>query len=324
MKFTTLLATTSTVSAAPIAAPNPAAIAKPLAISSTQARNVYTEAERRQTVPGKEVRATSHGRDSVKFTLYLHLEAPKSYDVFKVVPSAPYLALIGDIDCVKDSEFCEFTTKLSKFKIVFLVLKNHDSYHSNWTSTKENILDFEKENREKNTAGNLGSFIFLDQTRFDLSDEITILGCTLFSSILPPQVEMAGFGLKDFYHTEDWTVERHSQAHKADLERLNTQVKSISEPEPHRKIIIFTHHSPTVSSLATDPVNANSQVSSRFSSDLSEICWTSLNVRVWAYGHTHFNCDFLDPGNGKRAVTNQSGYYFKQSEGFDETKTIEI
>jgi hypothetical protein len=33
----------------------------------------------------------------------LHLEAPKGYDVFEVVPSAPYLALIGDIGCVKDS-----------------------------------------------------------------------------------------------------------------------------------------------------------------------------------------------------------------------------
>jgi hypothetical protein len=27
----------------------------------------------------------------------LHLEAPKAYDIFEVVPKAPYLALLGDI-----------------------------------------------------------------------------------------------------------------------------------------------------------------------------------------------------------------------------------
>jgi hypothetical protein len=120
-------------------------------------------------------------------------------------------------------------------------------------------------------------------------------------------------------------VEQHGQAHNADLEWLNTQVKSVSELEPRRKIIILTHHSPTVSSMATNSANAGSQISSGFCSDLSkEICWTSLNVRIWAFGHTHFNCDFLEPGNGKRVVTNQRGYYFRQSEGFDETKTIGI
>ena len=27
----------------------------------------------------------------------LHLDAPKAYDVFKIVPKAPYLALLGDV-----------------------------------------------------------------------------------------------------------------------------------------------------------------------------------------------------------------------------------
>jgi len=76
---------------------------------------------------------------------------------------------------------------------------------------------------------------------------------------------------------------------------------------------------------ASNPKNAGSPILSGFSSDLSgEICWSSVNVRVWAFGHTHFNCDFLEQGSGKRVVTNQRGYYFNQSEGFDECKTIEV
>jgi Calcineurin-like phosphoesterase len=120
-------------------------------------------------------------------------------------------------------------------------------------------------------------------------------------------------------------VEQHVREHNADLSWLNDQVKSIAELEPHRKVIILTHHSPTVSGIATNPANSTSQISSAFSSDLSnEICWTTLNVKIWAFGHTHFNCDFLDRGSGKRVVTNQRGYYFSQSEGFDESKVIEI
>lgn len=255
----------------------------------------------------------------------LHLEAPKSYDVFEVTPTAPCLALIGDIGCVKDDGYLPFIERqLAQFRVVFLLLGNHEPYHSSWVDVKQKLRQFEQETRGKHTDGSFGSFIFLDQTRYDLSNDITILGCTLFSNILPSQSESVSFGLNDFYHIEDWTVEHHNEAHIADLGWLNAQVKSLMELESHRKIIILTHHNPTTSPKALDPEHAQSKISSGFSSDLSgEVCWTSQNVKVWAFGHTHFNCDFLDPVGGKRIMTNQRGYYFSQSAGFDEKKVIE-
>jgi len=64
---------------------------------------------------------------------------------FEVTPSVTYLALIGDTGCVTDSADFGFISKqLSKFKIVFLLLGNQESYHSNWMSAKKKILDFEK------------------------------------------------------------------------------------------------------------------------------------------------------------------------------------
>jgi hypothetical protein len=257
----------------------------------------------------------------------LHLEAPKAYDVFEIIPSAPYLALIGDIGNVKHPEYFEFLTiQLTKFKTVFLLLGNHEPYGSTWAATKQKILEFEKEKREESGAsvGGIGKFVFLDKTRFDLSNNITILGCTLYSKILPTQAERVSFGLNDFYDIKDWTVEDHNQAHISDLAWLNNQVKLLSKLEPDRRIIILTHHSPTLLDEASNPKNAGSPISSGFSSDLSgEVCWFSANVRVWAFGHTHFNCDFLEE-SGKRIVANQRGYYFSQSEGFDESKAIEL
>lgn len=254
----------------------------------------------------------------------LHLEAPKGYDVFEITPSAPYLALIGDIGYTNDQDYFTFLEKqLANFKIVFIILGNHEPYHSSWATSKQKIKEFEVTLAAKAANSSLGQLVFLDQTRHDLSPDITILGCTLFSNVIPSQTDYVSFGLNDFYHIEDWTVEKHNRAHLSDLTWLNSQVDIISKAEPNRKIVILTHHSPTKSPRSSDPAHAQSNISSGFSSDLSgEICWTSDAVKVWAFGHTHFNTDYME--DGKRIVANQRGYYFSQAADFDGVKTVEI
>lgn len=49
--------------------------------------------------------------------------------------------------------------------------------------------------------------MLLDQTRYDLSPAVSILGCTLFSKITDAQKDFVNFGLDDFYHIKNWTVE---------------------------------------------------------------------------------------------------------------------
>ncbi|TVY60703.1 Uncharacterized protein LSUE1_G007912 [Lachnellula suecica] len=255
----------------------------------------------------------------------LHLEHHKSYDSFEITPSAPYLALLGDIGCTKDPEYFTFLTRqLLAFKIVFLILGNHERYDSDFTNAKQKLQRFQQEVNAKREETNLGTFVFLDQTRFDLSSEVTVLGCTLFSNILPAQMNAVSNNLNDFSKINDWTVEQHKEAHVSDLWWLNSQVSSISATETERRIIILTHHSPTFSPQAVDPVHANSKISSGFATDISrELCWTSTKVVALAFGHTHFNCDFVEAGSEKRVVPNQRGYYFSQAAGFDERKCVE-
>lgn len=122
-----------------------------------------------------------------QFLSDLHLETPKSYDIFEITPNSPYLALIVDIGCIKDDEYLSFLEKqLSIFELVFLVLGNHESYHNSWKATKAKMTDLLNKMQVRSaTESGFGSFIMLDQARFDLSTSVTILGCTLFSSILP-------------------------------------------------------------------------------------------------------------------------------------------
>jgi Calcineurin-like phosphoesterase len=257
----------------------------------------------------------------------LHLEAPAAYDVYKIPPRAPYLALLGDIGDSRSVGLIDFIAQqLTKFQIVFFVLGNHEPYHGSWSAVKARLKAFadgiaQRRKKEKS----LGQFVFVDQTRFDISDTVTVLGCILYSYILDEQLEHVSFGLNDFYHIEDWDVHLHRQAHQSDLQWLNDQVRQISESEPQRKIVILSHHSPVFGGQATDPKHAKSLLSSGFSTDLSaEECWTNSNVKVWAFGHSHFNCDYKDEMTGKRVMTNQRGYYFAKSPGFDVEKIVTV
>lgn len=170
-----------------------------------------------------------------------------------------------------------------------------------------------------------GQFVFLDQTRYDISPTVSVLGCTLFSEVTPEQEESVSLGLNDFYHIGDWSVEAHREAHLADLHWLNYEIDSISRLEPGRKVAVFTHYCPLTVKNVVDPKHEDSKISSGFMSDLSnECCWKRGVVSLWAFGHTHFNCDFRYPEHGRRVVSNQRGYYFAQATGFDSTKIVEL
>lgn len=257
----------------------------------------------------------------------LHLESPAAYDILHIDPQAPYLALIGDIGYVKDDGFFHFLRNhLKVFRIVFLVLGNHEPYHSSWARTKSRVKLFESEVNDSYSRGETPSqLILLDQKRYDLSPTLSILGCTLFSQVAQTQMESVSFGLNDFYHISDWSVETHREAHQTDLEWLNREINSISCLEPSRKVVVFTHYCPLVSENVVDPKHRHSKISSGFMTDLSgELCWKQGVIKLWAFGHTHFNCDFRDAETGKRVVSNQRGYYFSQTEGFDAARIFEI
>lgn len=251
----------------------------------------------------------------------IHLESPSAYDVFEINPTVEYLALIGDIGYAKDVGLAAFIQKhLDRFKIIFYVLGNHEPYFLSWAASKQSFLALQTATQNQST----GKLVLLDQTRYDLSPTVTILGCTLFSSITPAQKDFVSSGLMDFYNIENWTVEQHVQQHESDLNYLSQEVQKLTR-EPERKIIVMAHHSSTQDPRSIDPKHRSSNISSGFMTDLSHLpCFTAKRVEVWAFGHTHFNCDFVDETHKIRVVTNQRGYYGGQSEKFDPAKTIEL
>lgn len=256
----------------------------------------------------------------------LHLERPNAYEIFEITPAAPHLALIGDIGQANDEGLYNFLqTQLKNFETVFFVLGNHEPYGTSWDSARSALSNFQEAVDEKRQSKGWGKFVVLDRVRFELSPTVTVLGCTLFSHVDPADSDNVFSGLTDFYDIEPWSVQAHTAAHAIDLAWLNEQVSTLAVQHPERQVIILTHHSPTIDPRTLHPKHGISIISSGFMTDLStEICWTSQNVKVWAFGHTHFNCDFIDEKTGKRLISNQRGYYSAQANEFEPLKVFSL
>lgn len=212
----------------------------------------------------------------------LHLETPEarpSCEEFEIQPRCPYLILLGDIGNVSDTRLFSFLDRvLLQFEVVFYLLGNHEPYGTTFPKARAKLRAYEADIESQRRWPNIkfGLFMLLDRMRCDISKEVTVLGCTLFSSIDPEQRDSAGRFVSDFSNIEDWSIESHDAAHQNDLQWLNSQVSECAQNEPHRSIVILTHHSPTVIKAANDPRHAqdHAQVRSASVTDLSnESCW---------------------------------------------------
>jgi hypothetical protein len=169
----------------------------------------------------------------------LHLETRLSYN-FVLKQTAPNLAFLGDIGQVVDDGLFAFLEKqLSRYWNVIFVLGNHEPAMTSWLIAKQRVHNFADRMRNLRAQSTIGRFIFLDQTRYDIDDTVTILGCTLFSKVTEEQTATVADRLIDFKQIRQWTIEDHLNAHKSDLEWLNSQVLDISRSQPQRQIAIL-------------------------------------------------------------------------------------
>lgn len=251
----------------------------------------------------------------------LHLETPlttPSYPTFPIPIHANNLFLLGDIGLVKDEALFLFLERLLETHPplkIFYILGNHEAYQITHSAAVQKMRDFEEQMKIKYGE----RFIFLHRSRYDLSPKLTILGCTLWSCIADTQAAAVYSRLTDFHPDrgiKDWSLESHLAEHEKDLNWLNEEIARIRTDEPEREIVMLTHHSPTMHPKANRLEHLDSEISSGFVTDLKgEVCWLSETVKMWAFGHTHWSCEFWDEWTGKLVVANQKGYSGVEGEG---------
>ncbi|KAI6087989.1 hypothetical protein F4821DRAFT_234989 [Hypoxylon rubiginosum] len=157
-----------------------------------------------------------------------------------------------------------------------------------------------------------GRFVFLDNARYDLPEvNISILGTTLFS--FPPVSDAEK--INEFYRSHSiespWSYYQHLAAFRRSVGFLQQAVKEISDEDPHRGIVIFTHHCPTqdTNALTMQPAALTPVPDhiNRFSTDMSQFAfWANPQILMYAFGATGYNCGYTT-NYGTDVYSNQRG-----------------
>ena len=203
------------------------------------------------------------------------------------------LALLGDIGdphCKVNPYYHDLIHEASyHYDNVFVIAGNHEYYSDNtMIDTRVAIRKFCYDLRYKNVH-------FLNDQKYKLGNRI-ILGTTLWSAMDHehfPQIEKR---LNDCYKIKGFNPEVNNLLHEKSVGFLERQLKKSPGA------VVLTHHSPLMEGTC-NPIYKNSEMKSCFATDLSELVKQSS---VWAFGHTHWPCDFTFEKS--RVVSNPIGY----------------
>ena len=187
-------------------------------------------------------------------------------------------------------------------------------------AAKAETAESQASDQEQHPSTAVGRFVLLDRTRYDISPTLTVLGCTLWAKLDPTQLDAVFNGVGDFKQIRGFTLDTFQALHAQDAAWLEAELAAIARDEPARQIVVMTHHAPTKQGTS-NPLYEGSPTGSAFATEMvGGACWTP-QVKVWMYGHTHWNCDVVR--EGVRIVSNQRGYK-NGSPGFELVKVIEV
>jgi hypothetical protein len=227
----------------------------------------------------------------------IHLEFDGAVDVGE--PTAPFLLLAGDIGVCHDSRFPQLEAFIGncceKWRGVFFVAGNHESYNGNLTETNTKL---------KRLSRGIENFHFLDCDYFDVpSTDVRVLGCTLWSYVTDEGGEM----LNDFRVIHDLDVASYRALHHGHVRWLEGQCAAAAVA--NKRVVVVTHHAPFVAGLVPNVSSGGTLLRNGcLGTDIMDKFGKSRfpHLQAWVYGHTHLSkrCEI----NGIRVISNQWGY----------------
>lgn len=211
----------------------------------------------------------------------LHLEFHKKVRLEHFIrPSAPYLLIAGDLGYPREPTYFSFLQQASKlFKKVFFVTGNHCYYGESFDTAHQKILLL---------LESLPNVYFLNNQAYQFPDSnVTILGTTLWSNILPQEENAVHQSITDYseiFSTQSpdeqfITPKEIRQQYQYNVEWLEQEIKSRSS----QKLIILTHHLPSYQLVSSQ--YTQSPINSAFASNLDYLLKDPVVLVV--SGHTH-------------------------------------
>jgi len=240
-----------------------------------------------------------------------------------VEPSAPILALLGDIGRVDSMEECQrvrqFLMQAScSFETVLYVPGNHEF----WSECVPQMGGAEMIDRLRGICRSAGCNVRLcsgDDRAFCISG-VKILATTLWTRIPKRYSREAWRWMRDFDRIRELNVCKGIEADPAGLDRAWSAYSRMFEEEvdwltqqldlqTDLPILVLTHHAPSKSQSSEPNFETKGPgVYGLHATDLQSLL--NRNVKVWAFGHTHWNPKaWIEEGYNYRVafVSNQVG-----------------
>lgn len=218
-----------------------------------------------------------------------------------LTPSAPYLALLGDIGWIRDPLLKQFLTKVcTMYQKVFYVYGNHE-----WYNTKHSCVMCQAKEQFREWAKTVPNLVVLDNETYDL-DEYRIIGGTMWGKVSWGNIPTVTSMMNDFVHIlTRWgklTVEKTNEFHVEFCDFLERELKRALEDE--KPVIVFTHHAPVWDKRVIGEKYWGHPCNEAYMVDMTK--YMSIDMQLWAFGHTHHATDF-EIGH-TRIYSNPKGY----------------
>src|SRR5579872_6011878 len=232
------------------------------------------------------------------------LDSPDFYNI--LIPSAPYLAILGDINYIFGEYKSQYKSFLSycsdNFKTVFLVPGNHEYYQC----SNIDKLDMDQADNELETLTvEFNNIYFMQRKNIIIKEDnikYVILGSTLWTNILSTENDDILNTMRDY----KYIYNEKGLIYPADIINLHkkntlwllenvTQAKGI--------VIVLSHHMPSYDLIVDE--YKNSKFNSSYASSLEYLMLPQ--VKLWLFGHTHFSLDMTI--RNCRCISNPYGYH---------------
>lgn len=225
-------------------------------------------------------------------------------------PSAPYLALLGDIGLPTCEGTGQYYRQLlawcaTRWQEVWVVAGNHEFYKSTDQQTHKAISE---------ACAAAGSNVYyMHKTAFDRHG-VRVCGTCLWSAIPdqdtePEKYQKLWYQLSDYRRIkivdgDDVRDLEPTDSHQWHIDQLAWLTEEINQAKLQDKpVVVLSHHAPSL--LCSEPdIPPSEPASAAFCSHLDYLF--NDPVVLWAYGHTHFPFD--QRYGTTRVISNPAGY----------------
>lgn len=262
----------------------------------------------------------------------LHIEFWGKKQKFNFIkPTAPILALLGDICCCGSNDdfeiFKRFINEIVPlYETIIMISGNHEYYYN-----PDNNIEPVYENTMQGIDERIKTFFkltspklhYLNNSTIKLNDNkqtYTIIGSTLWSWIPEEQRDFITTSMNDYKYIKildskkirNLSSNDIANTHMKNFKYIKTQISKAKKAG--HKIIIFTHHKPYLS-----PEYNPKTISIAYESDLSDLF--EHPVALWAYGHTHIADNSVQ---GKTWLYSNPKGYPNQKTKYDKKANIKV